>query len=111
MEKYIIQVESNCSDPEREDEYRNWYDNIHIPDVLETVGFVTASRYEIFEPAEGRGKFIAIYEIETDDYDAFTASHWKNMKEKESQNRMTELFSPVARSIYRQAFRKEGDKK
>ena len=36
MAKYILEVRTNCSDPEKEAEYNDWYNNIHLPDVLET---------------------------------------------------------------------------
>ena len=70
MTRYILKVESNCKDSKREEEFKDWYDHVHFPDVLETEGYLNAVRYEITEPAEGLGKYVAIYEIETDDLDA-----------------------------------------
>ncbi len=67
MERWLLTVESNCCDPSREKEFNDWYNKIHLPDILETPGFVRAVRYENTNPAEGQGKFIAMYEIETDD--------------------------------------------
>ena len=29
-------MESDCSDPSREEEFNRWYDDIHLPDVLST---------------------------------------------------------------------------
>jgi hypothetical protein len=58
--------ETNC-DPVREAEYNDWYDTIHIPDVLKTPGFVRARRYQTKDFRDGRGKYMAIYDIETDD--------------------------------------------
>lgn len=101
MAKYILKVESRCKDPEREDEFRDWYDNVHIPDVLETEGYLNAARYEITEAAEGMGRYIAIYEIETDDLEAMMDAHWKNMKSKEGQGRITDLIEVTSRGIYR----------
>lgn len=101
MTEYILKVESNCKDPAREDEFKDWYDNVHIPDVLETEGYLTAARYEITEAVEGQGKYVAVYEIETEDLDAMMAAHWKNMKGKEGQGRITDLIEVTARGIYR----------
>ncbi len=65
MQKWLNLVEQDC-DPAREAEFHDWYDNVHFPDILKTPGFVRASRYEIREPRDGRGRFMALYEIETD---------------------------------------------
>ena len=68
MERWINILETNC-DPTREDEYNAWYDGIHIPDILTTPGFVRARRFRIKDFRDGRGKYMAIYEIETDDFE------------------------------------------
>jgi len=67
MDKYVLVVGTNCSDAAREKEFNDWYDNIHLPDVLETPGFMSAVRYENTNPAEGEAKYLAFYYIETDD--------------------------------------------
>jgi hypothetical protein len=36
MAKWLLIVETNCSDPARESEFDEWYDRIHLPDVLYT---------------------------------------------------------------------------
>ncbi|MFC1861353.1 hypothetical protein ACFLYL_03685 [Chloroflexota bacterium] len=69
MAKWLYIVETNCKDVAREDEFNDWYDNIHLPDKLETTGFIKATRYEITESVEGKGRFLATHEIETDDID------------------------------------------
>ena len=69
MAIWVNIVETNCADASREEEFNNWYDNIHIPDILETPGFLSATRYMIKEPQEGRGKYLTVYEIETEDMD------------------------------------------
>jgi len=53
MEKWVYLVYTNCLDPSREKEYHEWYNQVHLPDVLETPGFKRATRYENSEPAEG----------------------------------------------------------
>jgi len=49
--------------PEKEKEYNEWYDNIHLPMVLECPGMVRARRYHIVKPIEGFPKYLTIYEI------------------------------------------------
>jgi hypothetical protein len=67
--KWLNTVEQNC-DPVREAEYHDWYNNMHIPDILKTPSFVSATRYQIKEFRDGRGKYLALYDLETDDIDA-----------------------------------------
>jgi hypothetical protein len=40
--------------PGREDEYHDWYLNTHIPEVLESLAWTDAQRYELAEPAAQR---------------------------------------------------------
>ncbi len=55
-----------------EDEYNEWYDNTHLKEVLDVPGMVTAQRFKIHDDSLLPGvnpahKYLAIYEIETDD--------------------------------------------
>ncbi|MCJ7522038.1 MAG: hypothetical protein MUP21_07470 [Dehalococcoidia bacterium] len=102
MEKWLLTVESNCVDPSREKELNDWYDNIHLPDILETPGFIRASRYENTNPSEGQGKFIAIYEIETDDLAQTMAIFTENVNNKAAQGRMSDVVIAVGGGLYRQ---------
>lgn len=67
MDKWINMIETVCTDPAREKEFNEWYDTIHLPDYLKTPGMVSGKRYVIKEPVTGRGTYLALYEIETDD--------------------------------------------
>ena len=69
MDKWIIMVESHVTDPSREKEAEDWYRNIHMPDLMTTPGYISAKRYAMREMRNGRGKFVAVYEVETDDID------------------------------------------
>ena len=105
MAKYLIIVESNCSDPIREGEFHDWYNNIHIPDILKTKGFIKATRYEVYEVTKSsgdKGRFLAIYEIETDNLDDLLKKHSTNMKEVKDQGRLSNLINSTSRVIYRQ---------
>jgi hypothetical protein len=102
MERWLLTVESNCCDPSREDEFNDWYDNIHLPDILETPGFVSAVRYENTSPAEGQGKFLAMYEIETDDLARTLAEFDEIVNKRAKQGRMSDLGIAVGGGLYRQ---------
>ena len=71
-------VETNSSDSSREKDFNKWYDVTHLPDVLRIPGVLRASRYERKNLTEGQGKFVALYEIETDDIEAV----WAIIQEK-----------------------------
>lgn len=69
MTRHILLVHSDPT-PGRDDDYNQWYDDVHLPDVLEVRGFVAAKRYvaapSIHDEMPDR-RYLAIYEIETDD--------------------------------------------
>jgi len=67
--KALMLVHTNPASAEQEAEFNAWYDQVHIPQLLERVpGIVRATRYvasaEMPPPAE---RYLAIYEIEADD--------------------------------------------
>ena len=71
MAKYTFVVLSNPTTPGQEAEYNEWYNKIHIPDVLNVPGFVAAQRFKLADAQFGDGphahRYLALYEIETDD--------------------------------------------
>jgi hypothetical protein len=62
MPKGVLIVESRPASPDEAAAYHDWYDNKHIPEVLQLEGFVSARR---LEPLDG-GMFVVIYEIDGD---------------------------------------------
>jgi hypothetical protein len=55
----------------REDEYNEWYQNTHLPEVVAQKGFKSAQRFRV-NKAMSPGHswpYLAVYEIETDDID------------------------------------------
>lgn len=53
----------------KEEEYNDWYDNRHIPDVLAVPGFVGAQQFKlVVNPAGGEPpwRYYAIYQLETE---------------------------------------------
>ncbi|RAY12648.1 hypothetical protein DPM19_23935 [Actinomadura craniellae] len=68
MRKGLMVVQSGPIEPAREDEYNDWYDNTHLPQVLAVPGFVAARRYRARSGADpALPGYLAIYEIEADD--------------------------------------------
>lgn len=98
MEQWLLLVESNCKDVSRLAEFDNWYDNIHIPDILKgSPGFKSATRYVIYKPEPGRGKYFAVYEIETNDLEATIRAHSKNVETCYAAGRNSDLIELVSR--------------
>ncbi|GAA0333099.1 hypothetical protein GCM10009087_49140 [Sphingomonas oligophenolica] len=70
MKRYKLVALTNAADG-RDEEFGQWYDRQHIPDVLAVPGAVSAERFVI--AGEGPHRYMTIYEIETDDLEAFKA--------------------------------------
>lgn len=107
MDRYIFFAYSDCADPSREKEYNDWYDNIHVPDMLETHGMIQATRWENVHPSGNqRRKYIAMYEIETDDIKKFDNAMRENGKKSKERGRLSELIvldpPDMPRVIYKQ---------
>ncbi|MBL6752305.1 MAG: hypothetical protein ISP90_17440 [Nevskia sp.] len=73
MAKYIFPVYTNPTSPQQEAEFNRWYDEHHLADVIDVPGFVAATRYRLAttqfanNPAPLTHRYLALYEIETDD--------------------------------------------
>lgn len=71
MAKYTFVVLTNPT-PGQDAEFNRWYNEQHIPDVLNAAGFVCAQRFRLSDTqmnpnAEKTHKYLALYEIETND--------------------------------------------
>jgi hypothetical protein len=72
MPKHVFLVRTGPSSPERTDEYNDWYDNVHLPDLLKVKGVVGASRYRVAPAQQGGAaiegpQYLAIYEVDIED--------------------------------------------
>ena len=63
----ILLVLSNCKDTADEEEFNRWYEDIHIPDILDTGAYHRAYRYESLDPETTKAKYLAIYETDNAD--------------------------------------------
>ena len=66
-------VFSNPVDDSREQEFNEWYDAVHLPEVLATPGMVSAQRYKLRETEIGRltgmpttHRYLITYEMNDD---------------------------------------------
>ena len=60
----------NCKDPAREEEFSDWYSNVHIPDIFASGFFHSAYRYENDNPGGLFGKYVNLYETDLDPVEA-----------------------------------------
>jgi hypothetical protein len=67
MPRGIIYLETMPVSPDREWDYHKWYNDVHLAEIVSVDGIVSARR---FAPTDGKGPFIAIYELDCDDLDA-----------------------------------------
>lgn len=109
MEKWILVVRSNVKEQlpgaefNDDDKFNDLYDNIHAPDALETYGFVSCRRFVSpdFNTKEA-GKYLAIYEIETDDIGKSMTSLQEVLRKRAKQGRVSEIIEVVSVALYRQ---------
>jgi hypothetical protein len=52
----------------REDEYNEWYNDIHLAELLSTDGFVAAQRFKLAGGPNAPAPYLAIYEIESENF-------------------------------------------
>ena len=106
MTKNLLINEMNCTNPAKEKEFNDWLNKVHLPDIMETKEYRRVTRYELIQGAEGKGKYITVSEIETDDLDALMVKHGNNMKKKQEQGHDTDLIKvgPWGRGMYKQIF-------
>jgi hypothetical protein len=67
--RHIYVVQTNAVSG-REDEFNEWYSNVHLRDILSIDGWTAAARFRLHDPSE-RGepypyRYLAIYEMEGD---------------------------------------------
>ena len=74
MSQRAIQVVFSNPAAGREEEFNQWYDNVHIPELLAVPGMLSATRYALHEAGiyHVRGgvvpehKYMCVYELEGD---------------------------------------------
>ncbi len=102
MERWLLNVETNCADPAKEKAFNEWYNKVHLADILEVPGVVRASRYEFANPTEGQPKFMAMYEVETDDFGQTMAALGEKLKTVTEKGRMSDLCIVCGARMYKQ---------
>ncbi|MCS7206537.1 MAG: DUF4286 family protein [Dehalococcoidia bacterium] len=63
----LYAVQSHCANSAQEREFNEWYNTIHVPDILSTGLFHTAYRFEAVLPQPGQDRYLALYETDAPD--------------------------------------------
>lgn len=75
MAKSVWMVYTNCP-ADREQEFNDWYEHIHLPDLLTVDGIVAAQRFRLADDvpamaaasgAPAVAHYLALYELDTED--------------------------------------------
>jgi len=109
-EIWVLEVKSNCKAMaegykfEDHEAFNDWYDNVHIPDVMKAMPeFKSARRYVNPDYSTiDTGKYLAFYEIETDDIGKTMANLLKTVRDIVEAGRMSPLLETVSMSVYKQ---------
>jgi hypothetical protein len=95
MTKFLFIAQCDCVDPDRDKEVIDWLDKVHIPDVLATPGIVRAERYININSEENkRPRYVAMYEIETDNIEKFQAELNQTLEKIISTGRILKFAVP-----------------
>jgi hypothetical protein len=76
MKEYVFVVYTRAKEG-REAEFNKWYDEIHIPDILNLPGFVSARRFQYVDVPTtdpSTHPYLALYTVKTDDIVAAQAA-------------------------------------
>lgn len=71
-DRFLFMVMTNCT-PGDDDAFNAWYNDVHVPDILDVPGFTAAQRFRFVDhPALGDYPFryLAIYEVAADQVEA-----------------------------------------
>ena len=66
-DKSIIHVVASQCQPEVEEKFNKWYDDIHVPMLMKFKGIKEVTRYERVYETEEYPKYLAIYKFESQD--------------------------------------------
>ena len=95
---------SNCTDETKHREFNEWYNNVHVPHVLETGRYHTGYRYENVDPGAPEGRYLSIYETDNEDPGELSALMARERPEWIEKG----LYTPYIERMLRAAYTKMG---
>ncbi len=116
MHKFSWMVMTNC-DPTHEREFNEWYDDVHLKDLLRVPGIVAASRSKLtnaqmtmvdgalvlcdLKAIDAKYKYLACYSVETDNISAVleAVKARSGTSEMEISPHLTEAYTVMYENI------------
>ncbi len=106
MARFIMVVRSHAPNPEvSQEEYDQWYEERHIPEVLQLPEFISAQRFKMSSHVSGEGThtFLTHYEIEAESsdaakkalIDAAMAGRFYMLPGLDTSTMVTEIYEPM----------------
>ena len=94
--------------PGREEEYHEWYNTKHLPELVNKLGMDGAQRYKLVAKLMGNdpNEYLAIYDFEVDDPMAFLAA----VGEKSQSGELTQSDAQDFGTCYTALFTEYGDR-
>jgi hypothetical protein len=101
MGNWLFYVETNCTEPSRENEFNHWYDVEHMPEVMKGCPeFLRYKRYKLIAGESG-SSYLVVIEIETDDIEQTMSKHQKNSARLRAIGQWSDLVQVVSRKLYK----------
>ena len=101
----VLMVMTQSSDPAQEKEFNDWYNKVHIPDILSSGLYHTAYRFENATSKAGGGRFLALYETDTPDPGAAAQELVEKWRPRwQAANRYSPLLQVVGRGVFRKVW-------
>ena len=99
MARWLNLVEVSCFNTSQEREYLDWYEKTHLSDILGTPGYISGRLFRAKESYDGRGQFLTMYDIETEDIDKTIALRRKQRVEERARGRYCAAFTVIWRDV------------
>jgi hypothetical protein len=116
----VFVVETHCADEARVEEFNRWYNDVHVPDLLDTRLFTSAYRFSavaagsltgpvapteteaVAGSADPRPTFLVLYETDGDPVGAVAAFSRDHRPRLKAAGRFIDYIEVTWRGIYRQ---------
>ena len=93
---------TGCSDPAKADEFSNWYNHMHVPDVTAPGIFRHAMRFANTDPDSPAGQYVATYETNLEDVSRAMPDYLEaSAKLRETGNRISPLLQTVTVGVFK----------
>ena len=98
----LLLAMSRCNDASKEDEFANWYNHTHFPDVTDPGIFGHPIRWANTDPGSPHGQYVATYETDYEDVaNAWPASREALIKLRPGGVRGSELVEVVYTDVFK----------